>query len=71
MIRAINSGNQPSCDVRIGSETIAIAQAAYLSEAKNRKAVSLDEFKQYARSFAGNPDALQKELLKNGVKRQK
>jgi predicted dehydrogenase len=71
MVRAIRNGGKPACDVKIGSETIAIAQAVYLSESKGRKAVSLEEFKQYARSFAGNPDALQKELLKNGIKRSK
>jgi predicted dehydrogenase len=69
MVRLIKTGGQPSCNVHIGSETVAIAQAAYLSEAKNRKAVSLEEFKEYARGFAGKPELLQKELIKNGINR--
>ena len=38
----------PICDERVGAETMAIIDAAYLSEVEGRRSVSLDEFKQYA-----------------------
>jgi len=64
---------KPICDEKIGAETTAIVQAAYLSQKKEKKPVTLEEFKKYAlkiRDKEGKnaPDVLLKELLK-GIKR--
>ena len=48
--------------------SLAIAQCAYLSEARGKKAVTLAEFKKYAGTFS-NADDLLHELLASGVKR--
>lgn len=70
MVRLVKAAAAPACDVKIGSESMAIAQAVYLSEARGRKAVSIAEFKEYAKGFAGKPDALLAELLEKGIQRR-
>ena len=50
MIDGILDRRPPECDVNLGAEIIAIVQAAYLS-ALRRRAVTLDEFKDFARSY--------------------
>jgi len=71
MVKYIKEGIKPLCDERIGSETLLITHAAYLSEANGRKAISLDECREYLKSFGNDSDALQKELLEKGIKRGK
>jgi len=39
---------RPICDEKIGAETTAIVQSAYLSQKKEKKPVTLNEFKRYA-----------------------
>lgn len=61
------------CDENIGAETTAIVQAAYLSQKRGKKSVTLEEFKKYAlkiREKEGKnaPKVLLKELLK-GIKK--
>jgi len=60
---------RPICDEKIGAETTAIVQSAYLSQKKGKKAITLEEFKRYAlrlREKAGKdaPNLLLKEMLK-------
>ncbi len=60
---------EPLCNEKIGAETTAIVGAAYLSQKRGRKAVTLEEFKEYAlkiREKEGEkaPEVLLKELLK-------
>lgn len=60
---------EPICNEKIGAETTAIVGAAYLSQKKGRKAVTLNEFKEYALKIQEKegkraPDALLRELLK-------
>jgi len=60
---------EPLCNEKIGAETTAIVGAAYLSQKRGRKAVTLEEFKDYAlkireKEGEGAPEALLKELLK-------
>lgn len=69
MVSAVKQGIKPLCDENIAAESLAIAQAVYLSEARGRKAVSLDEFKEYAKDFKENPEGLLQELLEKGIKR--
>lgn len=69
MIRLVRTKGAPLCDIRKASESLAVAQSAYLSEARGKKAVALDEFKEYARQFK-KPDDLLAELLKTGAKRR-
>jgi len=57
------------CNEKIGAETTAIVQAAYLSQKKGKKAVTVEEFKRYAlelREKTGKdaPSLLLKDLLK-------
>ena len=64
---------KPISNEKIGAETTAIVGAAYLSQKMGKKAVSLDEFKEYAlkireREGKRAPDILLKELLK-GIQR--
>jgi len=64
---------KPLCDENIGAETTAIVQAAYLSQKRGKKPVTLQEFKKYAleiREKEGKnaPNTLLKELL-NGIKK--
>ena len=68
MARIVKEKTTPFCNVKIASESLAIAQAVYLSEARERKAVALPEFKEYAKRFEQNPEELLRELLKTGVK---
>jgi predicted dehydrogenase len=69
MVRYIKENIKPFCDERIASESILIAQAAYLSEAKGRKGLTLDEFKEYSKKFNNNSELLLKELIENGITR--
>jgi len=60
---------KPICDEKIGAETTAIVQAAYLSQKKGKMPVTLSEFREYAlkmRDKEGKnaPEVLMKELLK-------
>lgn len=71
MVRLVKENAQPLCDVKIGSESLAIAQAVYLSEARGKKAVAVSAFKEYAKKFAENPEGLLAELLKTGVRANK
>lgn len=72
MCNCILNNTRPICDENIGAETTAIVQAAYLSQKKGKKPVTLNEFKRYAlkirdKEGANAPDILLRELLK-GVK---
>lgn len=69
MARLVREKAAPVCDAKIGSESLAIAQAAYLSESKGRKSVTLSEFKDYAKKFEKEPEALLRTLLETGIKR--
>lgn len=69
MIQLVRKKVEPECDVKKGSESLAIAQAVYLSEARGRKAVTLDEFKEYAKKFEKHPEGLLKELLETGIRK--
>ncbi|MBU4429785.1 MAG: hypothetical protein KKE37_10590, partial [Verrucomicrobia bacterium] len=69
MVRLVKENATPLCDVKIGSESLSIAQAVYLSEAKGKKAVTLSEFKEYAKTFENNHEGLLRELLKTGIRR--
>ena len=51
MCHCILNGIKPPCDENVGADTMAIMGAAYLSEAHGRVAVSLEEFKAYARDL--------------------
>ncbi len=69
MCNCILNKVKPLCDEKIGAETTAIVGAAYLSQKKGKKAVTLDEFKEYAlkiREKEGEraSEVLLKELLK-------
>ena len=66
MIRLVRKNAAPLCDIRIAAESLAIAQSAYLSEARGKTAVTLDEFKQYAGKF-NHADELLEELLSKGI----
>lgn len=48
MCNCILANARPICDENIGAETTAVVQAAYLSQKKGKKTVSLEEFKRYA-----------------------
>ncbi|MFQ6095590.1 MAG: Gfo/Idh/MocA family protein [Candidatus Bathyarchaeia archaeon] len=68
MCNCVINGVKPLCDENIGAETTAIVQAAYLSQKRGKKAVTLDEFKDYAlrlREKEGKdaPKELLKDLL--------
>ncbi|MBS7649523.1 hypothetical protein KEJ17_07785, partial [Candidatus Bathyarchaeota archaeon] len=69
MCNCILNNVRPICDEKIGAETTAIVQAAYLSQKRGKKPVTVDEFKKYAmkvRNREGDkaPEILLKELLK-------
>jgi len=69
MCNCVLENVKPICDERIGAETTAIVDAAYLSQKRGKRAVTLDEFKKYALKIQESegeraPDALLKELLK-------
>lgn len=73
MCNCIINNVKPICDEKIGAETTAIVQAAYLSQKKGKKPVTLNEFKRYAlkiRDKEGDraPEVLLRDLLK-GIKR--
>jgi len=46
--QCILTDTPPLCDEQVGTETMAIIGAAYLSETQGRRTISLEEFKQYA-----------------------
>jgi len=69
MCNCVLNGVKPICDEHIGAETTAIVQAAYLSQKRGMKPVTLDEFKRYAKRIKEKegkraPEVLLKELLK-------
>jgi len=69
MCRCVLSRARPLCDERVGAETTAIVGAAYLSQARGKEAVTMDEFREYAlkvreREGERAPDILLKELLR-------
>lgn len=73
MCKCVVDKVEPLSNEKIGAETMAIAGAAYLSQKRGKKAVSLDEFKEYAlkiREKEGKraSDVLLRELLK-GIQR--
>ncbi|MEM2342177.1 MAG: Gfo/Idh/MocA family oxidoreductase [Candidatus Bathyarchaeia archaeon] len=73
MCNCIINNVKPICNERIGAETTAIVQAAYLSQKRGKRTVTLDEFKRYAKKIRereGNkaPEILLKDLLK-GIKK--
>jgi predicted dehydrogenase len=73
MCNCILNNVKPLCDENIGAETTAVVQAAYLSQKRGKKPVTLREFKKYAlkirdREGKNAPDVLLKDLLK-GIKR--
>ena len=68
MCNCVTSGVRPVCDENIGAETTAIVQAAYLSQKRGKRAVTLDEFKEYASTLREKegkdaPKVLLKEML--------
>ena len=52
MVESVRNGVPSISDAAFGAECSAIVGAAYLSERDNRRAVSVDEFKTFARGFA-------------------
>jgi predicted dehydrogenase len=69
MCNCVLNGTKPICDEKIGAETTAIVQSAYLSQKKGKKPVTLEEFKKYAQKIREKegknaPEVLLKELLK-------
>ena len=69
MCNCVLNGARPICDEKIGTETTAIVQSAYLSQKKGRKPVTLEEFKKYAQKIKEKEgknaaEALMKDLLK-------
>jgi predicted dehydrogenase len=75
IVKCIIGGTRPSCDERIGAESLAIAGAAYLSEIRGRQPVSVEEFKQYAlqikqREGSNATEALIRELTVFGGGKQ-
>jgi predicted dehydrogenase len=73
MCNCVLNGTKPICDEKIGTETTAIVQSAYLSQKKGKKPVTLEEFKKYAQKIREKegknaPEVLLKELLK-GIRR--
>ena len=48
MLNCIKENARPLCDERIAAESIAVLNACYLSEAKGRTAIYLNEFKEMA-----------------------
>ena len=74
MCNCVLNGVKPICDEHIGAETTAIVQAAYLSQKRGMKPVTLDEFKRYAKRIKEKegkraPEVLLKELLKGIARR--
>lgn len=71
MVQCVRSGTPPISDARFGADCSAVVGAAYLSEKKGRAAVSIEEFRAFARSIAQRypndtqaaDDALVEELL--------
>ncbi|HIE08335.1 MAG TPA: Gfo/Idh/MocA family oxidoreductase [Armatimonadetes bacterium] len=51
MVRCVKEGTKPLCDHKIAAESIALLNACQLSEAKGRVAVSLEEFKGFAKEL--------------------
>ena len=51
MCHCILNDIKPQCDENVGADSMAIMGAAYLSQSRGRVAVSLDEFKAYARDL--------------------
>ena len=73
MCNCVLNDVHPICDEKIGAETTAIVQAAYLSQKRGMKPVTLEEFKEYAlkirdREGEKASDYLLKDLLK-GIRR--
>ncbi|CEK13833.1 phage shock protein A (PspA) family protein [Chthonomonas calidirosea] len=52
MVQCVRTGRPPLCDAQFGADCSAIVGAAYLSEKNGRRAVHLDEFREFARSIA-------------------
>ena len=74
MCNCVLNGVKPICDEHIGAETTAIVQAAYLSQKRGMKPVTIDEFKRYAKRIKEREgkrasEVLLKELLK-GISRK-
>ena len=70
MCNSVLNNVKPLCDERIGTETTAVVQAAYLSQKKGKRPVTLQEFKKYALKIKDKegknaPEVLMKELLKS------
>jgi hypothetical protein len=71
MVQCILAGEQSIMTPQFGADCSSIVGAAYLSEKQGRKAVTLQEFQQFARSIAAKyaddkaaaNDALVNELL--------
>jgi len=73
MCSCVLSNSKPLCNEYIGAETTAVVQAAYLSQKRGRRPVTLDEFKAYAQKIKDREgknasDVLLKDLLK-GIRR--
>lgn len=71
MVECVRHNTPPLCSADFGADCSAIVGAAYLSEKNSRRAVSLDEFREFAREIgarysddpAGANDALVEVLL--------
>ena len=69
MCNCVLGGVKSVCDEKIGTETTAVVESAYLSQKKGKKPVTLDEFKKYAlkikeKEGKNAAEALMKDLLK-------
>lgn len=51
MCNCVINGIKPMCDEKIGAESQAVVDAAYLSQLRGQKAVSLEEYKEYAKEL--------------------
>jgi len=74
MCNCVLNGIKPICDEHIGAETTAVVQAAYLSQKRRMKPVTLDEFKRYAKRIKEREgkrasEVLLRELLKGIARR--
>ena len=73
MCNCVMNGVKPLCDERVGAETTAIVQAAYLSQKLGKKPVTIEEFKSYVQKIKEKegekaPEVLLKDLIA-GIRR--
>lgn len=64
MCNCILNNTRPFCDEKIGATSTALVGAAYLSQIKGMRPVTLKEFEDYALEFKGRKNELIKNLMK-------